>query len=274
MGLPRPDSNAHVKVGGARRAAPGGAPGTPHHGAALGSSRAKPGLESATVIHDFHTHSFLSDGVLSPTELIRRASVAGYATIAVTDHAGPGNVEIVLDQLRRDCAAATQYWPIVALPGVEITHVPAATIPELARRARRAGAAVVAVHGETIVEPVEPGTNRAAIDCEDVDLLCHPGLITLEEAQRAAARGCFLEISGRKGHGFANGHVVKTALAAGARLVLDSDGHAPEDLLSERFCRLVLQGAALPESEVQTVLQENAKALLARAQRVWLPTTV
>ena len=235
---------------------------------------ANPRLESGDVIHDFHTHSFLSDGVLSPTELIRRAAVAGYSTIAVTDHAGPGNIEFVLDQLRRDCATASQHWPIVALPGVEITHVPPATIRELARRARRAGAAVVAVHGETVTEPVEPGTNRAAIDCDDVDLLCHPGLLTLEEAQRAAARGCFLEVSGRKGHNFANGHVVRTALAAGARLVLNSDGHAPEDLLSERFCGLVLRGAALPESEIQTVLQENAKALRERAQRVWLPATV
>jgi putative hydrolase len=226
------------------------------------------------VIHDFHTHSFLSDGALSPVELIRRALVAGYATIAVTDHAGPGNVEPVVEQLRKECAVASQHWPIVALPGVEITHVPAAAVADVARRARRAGAAVVAVHGETIVEPVEPGTNRAAIDCEEVDLLCHPGLVTLEEAQRAAARGCFLEISGRKGHGFANGHVARVGLAAGAALVLNSDGHDPVDLLSERFCGLVLRGAAVPESEFEAILQANPRALIERAQRAWLPATI
>jgi histidinol phosphatase-like PHP family hydrolase len=98
-------------------------------------------------------------------------------------------------------------------------------------------------------------------------MLAHPGLITEDEARRAAARGCFLEISGRKGHGFANGHVVKTALAAGAPLLLNSDGHAPEDLLGERFILKVLSGAALPESEFSTVTEANPRALLARARQ-------
>ena len=225
-------------------------------------------------IHDFHTHSFLSDGVLSPIELIRRAVVAGYATIAVTDHAGPGNVERVLEQLIPECASATKHWPITALPGVEITHVPAATVADVARRARRAGAQIVAVHGETIVEPVEPGTNRAAVECDDVDVLAHPGLITPEEARAAAARGCFLEISGRKGHGFANGHVVRTGLAAGAKLLLDSDGHAPEDLLRPAFMQAVLRGAGVPEDELRTILDANPRALIARVQRALAPPTI
>ena len=225
-------------------------------------------------IHDFHTHSFHSDGVLSPIELIRRAVAKGYATIAVTDHVGHGNVERVLEQLVPECEAASAHWPIVALPGVEITHVPAATVAEIARRARRAGAALVAVHGETIVEPVEHGTNRAALECDDVDVLAHPGLITLEEARLAAARGAFLEISGRKGHGFANGHVVRTALEAGAQLILDSDGHIPDDLLTPAFQRLVLLGASVPESEFETILQTNPRALIARAQRRRAPAIV
>jgi histidinol phosphatase-like PHP family hydrolase len=216
--------------------------------------------------YDFHTHSFLSDGALSPIELIRRAVAVGLGAIAVTDHAGPGNLEAVLDQLRRECALATQHWPIVALPGVEITHVPAPAIGDLARRARRAGAAVVVVHGETVVEPVEEGTNRAAVDCDDVDVLAHPGLLSATDAARAAARGCYVEISGRRGHAFANGHVVRTALAAGVRLVLDSDAHEPSDLLTEAFALRVLRGAALPESEFAAVLETNPQQLLALAQ--------
>lgn len=221
------------------------------------------------MIHDFHTHSFLSDGVLSPVELIRRALVKGYSTIAVTDHAGPGNVEIVVEQLVRECAVASRHWSIVALPGVEITHVPAPAIADVARRARHAGAVIIAVHGETIVEPVEPGTNRAALDCTDVDVLCHPGLITLEEARVAAERECFLELSARKGHGFANGHVARTALEAGAKLLLNSDAHDPGDLLSAEFCDLVLRGAAVPEDARQAILQDNPSMLASRALRLW-----
>ena len=41
-------------------------------------------------MYDFHTHTFLSDGVLSPMELIRRAHVRGYRAMAVTDHVGLG----------------------------------------------------------------------------------------------------------------------------------------------------------------------------------------
>jgi putative hydrolase len=219
------------------------------------------------MLYDFHSHSFLSDGVLSPVELIRRAHVNGYGAIAVTDHAGPGNLEIVVDQLRRDCEMVNRNWSIVALPGVELTHVPPPEIAGLARRARAAGAAVVAVHGETITEPVEPGTNRAAVECPEVDILCHPGLLDPEDAARAAARGCFLEVSGRRGHAYANGHVVRTALAAGARLLLNSDSHAPVDLLTERFARSVLRGAAVPEADLPTVLVANPLALLERVGR-------
>ncbi len=216
------------------------------------------------MIRDFHTHSFLSDGVLSPVELIRLALVAGYDSIAVTDHAGPGNIELVLDQLKRDCALASEHWPIRALPGVEITHVPAQSVASLARRAREAGAAVVAVHGETVVEPVDPGTNRAAIDCEDVDVLAHPGLLSPEDAARAAARGCFIEITSRKGHSLANGLVVRHALAAGARLLLNSDAHEPADLLNDRLALVVLRGAAVPDAAVTTILETNTQLLLDR----------
>lgn len=216
--------------------------------------------------YDFHTHSFLSDGVLSPIELTRRAVVNGCVAMAVTDHAGPGNVEAILEQLLPECAAASRYWPILALPGVEITHVPAAMIADVARRARAAGAQIIAVHGETVTEPVEPGTNRAAIDCDEVDILAHPGLLTPEDAARAAARGCYIEVSGRKGHAYANGHAVQVARAAGAHLLLNSDAHEPGDLLSERFASIVLRGAGVPESEHTAILLDHPRALLARVQ--------
>ena len=70
---------------------------------------------------DFHTHSFFSDGVLSPIELIRRAHVAGYRAIAVTDHVGLANIEQVIREVSRDCLLAEKHWGIKALPGVELT---------------------------------------------------------------------------------------------------------------------------------------------------------
>ncbi len=194
---------------------------------------------------DFHTHTFLSDGVLSPIELVRRAMKIGYRVMAITDHVGPGNMEFVLKTLIADCEMVNKRWDILALPGVEITHTPSEDIDYIAHECRRIGAKVVNVHGETITEPVVEGTNLAAVSSGQVDILAHPGLITLNEAQIAARNGVFLEVSARRGHGTANGHVVQTAKAAGAKLVLDSDTHAPEDLLTREFAMKVARGSGL-----------------------------
>ncbi|MGE5605020.1 MAG: histidinol phosphate phosphatase domain-containing protein, partial [Bacteroidota bacterium] len=97
------------------------------------------------MVYDFHTHSFLSDGELSPVELIRRATVNGYKAIAVTDHVGPGNMERVIRELIKECRLAEKHWPIMAIPGVELTHVPAGSIPDLTEEARNLGAELVVV---------------------------------------------------------------------------------------------------------------------------------
>jgi histidinol phosphatase-like PHP family hydrolase len=213
-------------------------------------------------MYDFHTHTFLSDGVLSPVELIRRAHVRGYRVIAVTDHVGPGNLEVVLKTLVTDCEATSSRWDILALPGVEITHVPKDDIDMVARAARGLGARIVVVHGETVVEPVEPGTNRAAIESPAVDVLAHPGIIAPEDASLASERGVFLEISARKGHSLANGHVVKMALQTGAFTVLDSDAHEPGDLLTPELAEKVALGAGLDREGTYTLLESNPRSLL------------
>lgn len=213
-------------------------------------------------MYDFHTHTFLSDGVLSPIELIRRALVCGYKAMAITDHVGLGNIEYVLNTLVIDCAQATKRWDILVLPGVEITHVPKQDIDLVARTAKAMGAKIVAVHGETVVEPVEPGTNEAAVRSASVDILAHPGLISLDVARLAAERGVYLEVSARKSHAYANGHVAKIAKEAGASLVLDSDAHEPDDLLTPEFMLKVAKGAGLDDDEIHALLQRNPRDLL------------
>lgn len=223
-----------------------------------------------TVVYDFHSHTFHSDGSLSPVELIRRAIVRGYGALAITDHVGIGNVEEVVRQVRRDCELCRRYWDFDAIPGVELTHVPAAAIAEVARAARRAGARVVVVHGETVVEPVEPGTNLAAVSCRDVDVLAHPGLLTPEEVRLAIEHDVFLEVSARKGHCLGNGRTVELARAAGARLLVNSDAHDPGDLLTPEFQRVVALGAGLREEELSAVLEDNPGLLLDRVRRAEL----
>lgn len=218
------------------------------------------------MIYDFHTHSTLSDGELSPVELVRRAIVHGYTAMAITDHAGVGSLERFAYELGADCKLASEMWEIEVYSGVELTHVPAQAIDECARKARAAGAGVVVVHGETVVEPVEPGTNMAALQSDYVDVIGHPGLITLEEAQLAAEKEIYLELSARRTHCVANGHVARIAREAGARLILDSDQH-DLDFLTDKRQRYVALGAGLREEDLEDVLINNPRRLLEKIRK-------
>jgi len=211
---------------------------------------------------DLHTHSLFSDGALIPSELVRRFEAAGYDTVAITDHVGPSNIDLIVPRIVKAAQALNGNQPVTVIPGAELTHVPPQLIPPLASRARELGACVVVVHGETVVEPVPPGTNRAAIEAK-VDILAHPGLITKEDVEMAKANGVFLEISGRHGHSFTNGHVAALAHKAGAALVLNSDAHAPHDILGRDLAQKIAAGAGLGPDSLDLFL-ENSRKLVKR----------
>jgi histidinol phosphatase-like PHP family hydrolase len=210
---------------------------------------------------DFHTHTFFSAGELSPAEHIRRAAVAGYHAIGLTDHVDYSNYEHVFESVKKMTDMVPKSgWDIIAVPGVEFTHVPAALIGDLTQKARDFGIKLIIVHGETIAEPVEKGTNRAAIEA-GVTILAHPGLITEEDARLAAEKGVYLEITSKKGHSLTNGHVYKMAKKVGAKMVLDSDSHSDSDFLSPEYARAVLAGCGMNEEDIEEVFANNCKLL-------------
>ena len=216
------------------------------------------------MVYDFHTHTSLSDGVLSPIELIRRAAVNGYRAIALTDHASPGEMGRIIREIAEVCALARTHWDILAIPGIELTHLPTAAIAEAAARAKELGAWLVVVHGETIVEPVEKDTNLAALRSPHVDILAHPGLITPEAAELAAANHVFLEISARKGHCLTNGLIASLGRQAGARLLLNSDAHDEDDLLTISMAEAIARGTGLDDAACREMLTTNPAELLKR----------
>lgn len=211
---------------------------------------------------DLHTHSFFSDGELVPAELAQRAWTAGYKTIAITDHADHSNIDFIIPRMVKVCSRITEKGGIKVIPGIELTHVHPDDIAALAGEARKLGAKIVVVHGQTITEPVPPGTNLAAIKA-GVDILAHPGLITEEEAQLAAKKNVYLEITTRRGHSLTNGHVAGLAKKHQAQLVLDNDAHTPADFVGEAMAMKIARGAGLTDAEISAML-DNSRRLVQR----------
>jgi putative hydrolase len=215
---------------------------------------------------DFHSHSYLTDGRASPTAMWTEARLLDHASLALTDHIALEDPRPLLDRLHQE-ARAFEGEPFVPVVGVELTQVPPRRIAEAARTARRAGAEIVIVHGETIFEHVPPGTNHAAIESNAVDVLAHPGILDPRDAALAKAHGIVLEISGRNHHGLTNGHVVRVATAAGAELVVDSDAHSPNELIPLDRARTIALGAGVTEAALPAVLHATPESLFRRLRR-------
>lgn len=210
---------------------------------------------------DLHLHSLLSDGELLPSELARRMEELGFGTIALTDHVDWSNLEII-PKIAEVSERLSKCMGISVIAGAELTHIPPREIGGLAKKARELGAKIVVAHGESPVEPVRKGTNLAAIECGEVDILAHPGLIAREEAKKAREAGVYLELTSRKGHCLFNGWVAAVAREVGAKLILNSDAHSPDDLLSPAQALSVARGAGLEEGEVREVLFKNPREIL------------
>lgn len=214
---------------------------------------------------DLHTHSIFSDGELIPFELVRRAEAFGYKAIAITDHVDSSNIDLVVPKITSALKKLQNFISIEAIPGAEITHAPPQIIPELVKEARHLGAKLVVVHGETLVEPVLPGTNRKAIEA-NTDILAHPGIISEEDLLLAKEKGVTLEISSRKGHSLSNGYVAQEAIRFGVLLSINTDAHSPTDLITKETAIKILRASGIEKIRIDSIF-ENSKAIVERALR-------
>ena len=206
-------------------------------------------------------HSLFSDGELLPSELARRAANLNHEVIAITDHVDYSNVEQI-PQIQKAIDDINANWNIKVVLGAEVTHVPTESIDGVAKKAKDLGAQIVVVHGETLNEPVIEGTNYAAVNSEYVDILGHPGLITYEEAQIAKENGIYLEISARSGHCLGNGHVANIASEVGNNLLVNTDTHSPDNLITFEKSYEIALGAGLSKKEAMAGIVDNPRELL------------
>ncbi len=103
---------------------------------------------------DLHIHSVFSDGELIPSEIARRLANLDYKAFAITDHADFTNLEFIIGNLLR-IREFLDFYELKMLVGVELTHIPPKLIGKAVKIARKLGAEIVIVHGETLVEPVK-----------------------------------------------------------------------------------------------------------------------
>lgn len=209
---------------------------------------------------DLHTHTFFSDGVLSPSELVYRAKCKGYTAIALTDHIDYSNMETAIAGITKVAKILTENYDILVLPGAELTYIPPKLIKAAADKCRKLGAEIIVVHGETVAGTVPPKTNICAVEA-CIDILAHPGHLSEEEAGIAAGNNVKIEITSRRGHNVTNNEVAKVALKKKAKLVLNTDTHSPENLLSKELVSQVLSDAGLP-SNYYDIMQKNSLEII------------
>ena len=172
----------------------------------------------------------------------------------------------LVSQVRR----LSLYADMEARTGVELCHVPPALLPAVVQEARDAGAEFVMVHGETLGDQVEPGTNFAAIEA-GADILAHPGLLDEKAARYAAERGVALEFTSSPKHALTNAHVAAMALRCGCLLVRGSCARCAEEMTTRSRWPLVVRGAdVFGENEGRSNLLELLKKSESFLFRKWM----
>ena len=217
---------------------------------------------------DFHIMlaAGAASGGLDAASALRYASLAGLRFVGLTvksDGSDLSRLGAVVSHVRR----LSLYADMEARTGVELHHVPPALLPDTVRQAREAGAEIVIVHGETLCDQVETGTNFAAIEA-GADILAHPGLIDEKCAEFAAERGVALEFTSCPRHALANAHVADLALRFGCLLVRGSAARCASELATRSFWMQVVRGAdVFGNSEGKSNLLkliENSESVLVR----------
>ena len=77
--------------------------------------------------------------------------------------------------------------------------------------------------------------------------------MTEKEVKLAAQKGIFLEVTSRQGHRDTNPHVVESALKFGAKLILNTDSHSPDDIITPQELKTIGRKAALSEQNINDI---------------------
>lgn len=124
---------------------------------------------------DLHTHSTMSDGSMTPTELVRHAKDSGLAAIALTDHDSTAGWE--------EAQKESERLGLELVPGIELSVKSATETHVLGYYIDTKNAALSAALEDILKERI----NRTQITCEKLKALGFD--VTVEEAEALAPAG-------------------------------------------------------------------------------------
>ena len=207
----------------------------------------------ADVRGDLHAHTNLTDGVNTLEEMAAAAKARGYAYLGISDHSPSLRIAngLTEENLRIHVAhirAFNERSPdLKLLAGTECDVLPDGTMDYPDSVLRDLDYVIAGVH-QRLKQPAKEMTARIlrAMGNEHVDILAHPMARKIGQREPIAAdmekviagaadTGTVLEINAYPDRSDLNGAYAKLAKEHGAKLIVDTDSHATEQLSFMRF---------------------------------------
>ena len=253
------------------------------------SQGAVPALVSRRDIRgDLHMHSDWSDGRDTLEQMVRACVAQGYEYMAITDHSPRCNSsrKLSVDDVRRqadEVAALREQFPSIAiLHGCEVDILPNGRLDFNDRILSQFDIVLASLH-DGAGQPADQLLQRylSAMRHPAITLITHPTNrqiphrrgYDLDYARLFAAAvetGTAVEIDGAPGHLDMNGDMARQAIAAGATVSIDSDGHRADMLGRQMELGLLLarNGWVEPRHVLNTrPLQDVRKWIAAKRRR-------
>lgn len=253
----------------------------------LAARHALPSLiEPGDLRGDLHVHTDWSDGSVSIEEMVLAARARGYAYVAIADHSGGRGIAngLSVDRLRRQIAeirAVDARYPDIAVLAASEVDIRADGSMDYADDVLADLDLVVGSIHSAMSQPPDVVTDRLlrAIENPHVDIIGHPTArliggregVDFDRAvvfAAAARTGTALEVNASPSRLDLRDADVRLALEHGARLTIDTDAHAPDQLdLAEYGVRTARRGGARREDVRNTGTIEELRAWLRRDLR-------
>jgi len=222
----------------------------------------------ADIRGDLHSHTIASDGRATIGEMAAAAREIGYEYLAITDHSashGFGD-DVSPDELRRQIElvreADRDIDGIKLLAGSEVNILPDGSLDYEDELLAELDWVIASVHTSfSISEQAMTERMLTAMEHPLVDAIGHPTgrligrrrpyAVDRDAIFRAAARtGTILEINANPDRRDLSEIDARAAVAAGARIIIDSDAHRPATLLNMRWGILTARRAWLTRGDV------------------------